>query len=152
MRLSQPDASDDEIDRQVSSHMARQELLSRQRPPLVWAVVDEAVLRRPIATTAVMRGQLRHLIHAAHQPGVRIQVLLSQAGSCVAAATEGFTILRFSNFDLPDVACVEQPGGETYIGERREVNHYSLVMDNLCVQAEPIGSTAWHLRRILNDL
>jgi hypothetical protein len=36
--------------------MQRQQILHRQQPPHLWAVIDEAALRRPIGGTAVMRA------------------------------------------------------------------------------------------------
>ena len=38
----------EEVERRVDLRMARQELLTRADPPQLWAVVDEAALRRPI--------------------------------------------------------------------------------------------------------
>ena len=46
-----------EQERLVTLRMSRQEVLTRQRPARLWAVVDEAVLRRPIGSKAVLKGQ-----------------------------------------------------------------------------------------------
>ncbi|MGH3926320.1 MAG: helix-turn-helix domain-containing protein, partial [Pseudonocardiaceae bacterium] len=54
--------SPEEVDRWVSLRMRRQRLLTRAGAPRLWAVVDEAALRRPIGGRDVMRGQLEHLI------------------------------------------------------------------------------------------
>jgi len=45
--LGHHSAADTEIDRRVALRARRQELLTRPAPPRVWAVIDEAVLRRP---------------------------------------------------------------------------------------------------------
>ena len=52
----------DEIERRVSLRMARQKLLTSADAPQLWAVVDEAALRRPYRAAAVMREQLEHLL------------------------------------------------------------------------------------------
>jgi transcriptional regulator with XRE-family HTH domain len=52
---------DGEIERRVWLRLRRQDLLARREPPRVWAVIDEAVLRRPVGGAAVMRGQLARL-------------------------------------------------------------------------------------------
>jgi hypothetical protein len=41
-------AAAEEIERRVNLRMARQQILTRPDPPQLWAVLDEAVLRRPI--------------------------------------------------------------------------------------------------------
>src|SRR5512132_4637349 len=40
--------SSEEMGRRVRLRMARQTLLTREHPPRLWAVVDEAALRRPV--------------------------------------------------------------------------------------------------------
>jgi transcriptional regulator with XRE-family HTH domain len=72
----------DEIDRQVIARMDRQDLLTRDRPPLLTAVVDELVLRRRIGGPEVMREQLRHLVKLGSTlPRVRIHVVPLSAGA-----------------------------------------------------------------------
>jgi hypothetical protein len=38
--------NDDELDQMVSARMARQSNLDRPKPPIMWIVIDEAVLHR----------------------------------------------------------------------------------------------------------
>jgi transcriptional regulator with XRE-family HTH domain len=47
------------LEQRVAVRMARQAVLAREQPPKLRAVVDEAVLRRPIGGADVMRRQLR---------------------------------------------------------------------------------------------
>src|SRR6266851_878960 len=51
----------EEIDRRVSVRMKRQQLLTQPDAPELWAVLDEAALRRPPNGRKVMRAQLEHL-------------------------------------------------------------------------------------------
>lgn len=72
----------DEIEQQVAARLDRQAVLSRDRPPLLTAVIDEYVLRRRIGESEVMREQLRHLVKlGATLPRVRIQVVPITAGA-----------------------------------------------------------------------
>src|SRR5215471_19350196 len=57
-----PAAPEEEIERRVSMRITRQELLSKPGGPRLWAVVDEAALRRPVGSAEVFRSQLEHLI------------------------------------------------------------------------------------------
>src|SRR5688572_29662320 len=54
-------AGSEEIERRVSLRMARQQVLTREEPAQLWAVVDEAALRRPIGGPKIMRAQLETL-------------------------------------------------------------------------------------------
>jgi hypothetical protein len=58
-----PDAGDEEIERRVSLRMARQSLLTRPDPPRLWAVIEEAALRRMVGGPTVMAGQLKAAGH-----------------------------------------------------------------------------------------
>ncbi|WP_244367296.1 helix-turn-helix domain-containing protein [Micromonospora echinofusca] len=141
----------DEIDRRVNLRMERQELLTRPGAPQLWAVVDEAVLRRPIGGPKVMRGQLEALIEATRLPNIRLQVIPFSAGGHAAAGT-AFTILRFPDADLPDIVYIEQLTSALYLDKRDDVDHYAVAMERVCVEADPPERTPDILRRILADL
>jgi hypothetical protein len=55
--------------------MERQAILSRPSPPLLWCVIDEAVLRRPVGGAETMREQLKRLVEAAESQSIVLQVL-----------------------------------------------------------------------------
>ncbi|MEU4644106.1 helix-turn-helix transcriptional regulator [Micromonospora sp. NPDC023814] len=72
----------DEIEQQVATRLDRQALLTRDRPPLLTAVVDEYVLRRRVGGPGVMREQMEHLVKLGSAfPRVRIQVVPIPAGA-----------------------------------------------------------------------
>src|SRR5207302_4932748 len=112
----------EEIDRRVSLRMKRQGILASQDGPRVWSVMDEAALRRPVGGPQVMRGQLQRLIEAADLPHVTIQVVPFRRGGH-AGAGGSFTVLRFRQADLPDVAYIEQLTSALYLERRNDVDH-----------------------------
>ncbi|MEU4555147.1 helix-turn-helix protein [Micromonospora violae] len=140
-----------EIDRRVALRMQRQQLLQRESPPQLWAVVDEAALRRPIGGAEVMRGQLTALIEATKSPHIRLQVIPFAAGGH-AAAGGAFTILRFGDQELPDIVYIEQLTSAIYLDKRDDLDYYAVAMERLCVEAEPPERTAEILGRLLDDL
>jgi transcriptional regulator with XRE-family HTH domain len=75
-----PHAGEDEIENLLAARLARQETLTREDRPLVYALVDEAVLNRPIGPAGVMHGQLMHLADLAAWPTISIQVVPYAAG------------------------------------------------------------------------
>jgi hypothetical protein len=144
-------ATTEEIERRVSLRMARQQLLTRPDPPQLWAVVDEAALRRPIGGNDVMRAQLETLIEATALPNVRLQVIPFMAGGH-AAAGGAFSILRFPDQDLPDVVYIEQLTSALYLDKRDDVDLYAVAMETLCVEADAPDHTTEVLTSILDGL
>ncbi len=150
IRLEHYDAADEEIERRVSVRTQRQQALAQPRGPRFWAVMDEAVLRRPIGGSAVMCAQLEALIEVTRRPTVRLQVVPFRVGGH-SAAGGSYTVLRFTDADLPDIVYVEQLRGALYIDKRDDVELYTAAMERLVVEAEPPGRTAHVLRTILAE-
>jgi transcriptional regulator with XRE-family HTH domain len=118
-RLGHQTASADEIERRVALRARRQELLARPAPPRVWAVLDEAVLRRAYGGPGVLRAQLVHLAAAARLPHVTLQVVPFSRGGH-AGASGAFSLLRFAERDLPDVVYLEQLTSAVYLDQRAD--------------------------------
>jgi transcriptional regulator with XRE-family HTH domain len=150
-RLGHPRASAVEIERRVALRMARQQLLTAPEAPRVWAVMDEAALRRALGGNEVMRAQLEHLIETAALPNVTLQIAPFSVGG-LAAAGGPVTILRFQEPDLPDIVYLEQLTSALYLDKADDVDNYLAVMDRLCAEAEPPGRTGRFLREILDGM
>lgn len=150
-RLGHPSADDQAIDRRVNLRMARQTLLNTPHPPRLWAVVDEAALRRPMGGHEVMRAQLEHLVEITRLPNVTLQVAPFDVGG-LAAAGGPVTILRFLEPDLPDIVYLEQLTSALYLDKRSDVDHYLTVMDRLCAEAEPPRETTRFLTDLIKQL
>jgi hypothetical protein len=143
--------SSEEVGRRVRLRLARQTLLTREHPPRLWAVVDEAALRRPVGGREVMRGQLERLIAATKLPNVTLQIL-PLAGGAHPAMVGAFSILRFADRHLPDVVYLEHLTNAHYLDKRAEVERYLDVMELLCVDSEPPAKTVDLLTKILDEL
>jgi transcriptional regulator with XRE-family HTH domain len=143
--------SSEEVGRRVRLRMARQILLTREQPPRLWAVVDEAALRRPVGGRDVMRGQLERLIEETKLPNVTLQVLPFDAGAH-PAMVGSFSILRFPEQELPDVVYLEHLTSAIYLNKPEEVDQYMHVMESICVRAAAPDRTAELLGKILDEL
>jgi hypothetical protein len=150
MIRGRPSASEEEIERRVSMRVTRQELLTKQSGPRLWAIVDEAALRRPVGSPAVFREQLEHLIEVTQDARITLQITPFRAGGPIAEAG-AFTIMRFPDEDLPDVVYLEQLTSALYLDKREDVERYSEVMERLSVESEPPERTADILRDMLED-
>ncbi|MCW2919602.1 MAG: hypothetical protein JWN52_7670 [Actinomycetia bacterium] len=149
--LGHPEATDEEIDRRVDLRVTRQRLLTGTDATHLWAVVDEAALRRPLGGAQVMRAQLDHLIEMTASPNVTLQIVPFMRGGH-AAAGGPFSILRFAEPDLPDVVYMEQLTSAVYLDKPEDVDRYLAVMERLCVDAEPASATVGFLRQIRDEL
>jgi hypothetical protein len=143
-------ATAEEIDRRVDLRIRRQAILDRPDGVQLWAVVDEAVLRRPVGSRTTMRGQIQALIDATQRKSVHLQVLPFRVGGH-SAAGGAFSILRFPDQELPDIVYVEQLSSALYLDKRDDVELYVDAMERLCVEADQPEHTPDTLRRILKD-
>lgn len=133
--------SEELIERQVEVRMKRQKLLTRGDDPLrLWAIMDEAALRRPVGGQDVMREQLQHLRDVACQlPKVTLQVIPFDVGAHPGLLS-AFTLLGFPHPDDPDAAYVQTVGSELFV-EGEEVGDYRIAFERLTAYAkDPAGS------------
>jgi hypothetical protein len=144
-------ASRTDIAKRIELRRARQKVLTKPNPPLLWAVLDEAVLRRQIGGREVMQAQVKALIEALELPHVRLQIVPFRAGAHAAAGCP-FAILRFAEPGLPDVVYVEHLTNALYLDKPGDVDHYVATMDRACVEAEPPDRTAAILRSTLHEI
>ncbi|MBF4999518.1 helix-turn-helix domain-containing protein [Nocardia sp. BSTN01] len=140
-----------EAARRVELRKKRQEILDRPGAPTLWAVLDEAVLHRPIGGEQVLRAQLDHLVAVSMKPNVTIQVLPYAAGGH-AAAGSSFTMLRFAEPELPDIVYLEQLTSALYLDRQQDLELYRQVMDRLSVQAEPPERSREMMKKAAADL
>jgi transcriptional regulator with XRE-family HTH domain len=127
-------------------------LKERQRKLLsgrLWAIVDEAALRRQVGSARVMRGQLEHLHRLCDLPGVKLQVVPRTAAAY--AVPGSFSILRFAAPDLPDVVYLEQLTSAMYLDKPADVDRYSAAMDKLSAASAPPQDTKRIIRALLEE-
>jgi transcriptional regulator with XRE-family HTH domain len=121
----------EEIDRRVAVRMRRQELASsRDRPFQLWAIVDEAALRRVVGGRAVMHAQLSRLAEAARQTSITIQVLPFSVGAHIAMLGT-FVLLSFPEQADPDIVYLETDTSSLYLEEAQEIKRYGEIFDHL---------------------
>jgi hypothetical protein len=138
-----------DLERAVSLRSTRQQVLQRKDPLRVWAVVDEAVLRREVGDREIHRAQLEHLLELLERPNVALQVLPMSGG--VHAAGGAFSLLRFGDHDLPDVVYVEHLVSALYIDKREHVERYTQAMDQLSVHSLTPEASADLVSKLLSD-
>jgi transcriptional regulator with XRE-family HTH domain len=136
IKVGRPTESPANIDRMISLRQRRQAMLADAGTLELWAVLDEAVLRRPIGGVTVMRAQLARLLEADELPSVTIQVLPFARGAHPGLGG-AFTIIGFPDPTDLDVVYVDSPAGNIFLEKDRDVRRHTTWFDHLRAAALP---------------
>ncbi|MGW7274293.1 helix-turn-helix domain-containing protein [Streptomyces sp. NPDC054864] len=99
-----PSMTDEECDKALVTRLSRARILENPKSPVMWALMDEAVVRRTVGGPHVMAEQLRHIVELAERRRIHPHVL--PFGSGAHALMESMvSLMRFK--DLPPVVYVE---------------------------------------------
>ncbi|TDD33387.1 hypothetical protein E1287_19560 [Actinomadura sp. KC06] len=147
IRLEHGTAPETQINRRVELRMLRQKRLWGPNPPRLWAILDEAMLRREYGGPATMQAQLEYLLKVSYLPNVGIQVMPLGKGG-YAAAGGPITALRFAEELLPDVIYLERLGGADYPTGAADMLHFGQVLDRLSIEAATPVESRDMLRRL----
>jgi transcriptional regulator with XRE-family HTH domain len=141
----------EDIDRRVSLLMARQPAVVRDDPPKVWAVLDEAALRRRVGGSGLMRLQLEHLLAQAALPNVAVQVI-PFAGGAHPAMGRPFIILVFPERVDTDVVYLEDLTSALYLEDVAEVDRYNVFFNHLRATALSFDDSAALITSVLKEM
>lgn len=128
-------ATDDEISEMVAARMERQAVLERDTPPMLWVVVDEGVLRRPVGGKHVMREQLNSLLGAARRPNVVVQVIPASVGA--HEGLRGGAFILAESGDVPSVAYQDTAARGQVIEDADDIAVLMMLWDTLRAEALP---------------
>ncbi|GAB3450278.1 helix-turn-helix domain-containing protein [Actinophytocola sediminis] len=143
--------SAEEIERTVQFRLSRQEVLEREPDPLrLWAVLDEAVLRRVVGSREVMHAQLVHLDAMAREAKITIQVLPFDLGAH-PGMTGPFKLLGFPWTADPGVAYVEHRTGAFYLEEPHEIEAHTVAFEHLRALAMAPEESATMIRGVARE-
>ncbi|MBE8469519.1 helix-turn-helix domain-containing protein [Streptomyces justiciae] len=139
-----------EIERLVDIRMKRQEILTRPKPPRLWAILDESVIRRVVGSAGTMREQLGRLLEANESPHITLQVLPFSKGAH-AAALGSFVIIGGVEPGL-DVVYVDFHTGSLFLEKDEELERYRLAFEYLRAQALDMEASSAMIHRALKEL
>ena len=144
-----PSAPPREIGRRAGLLARRQEVLHEPASCRLWAIIDEAALRRRPGSASTMRQQLQRLAEIAELPHVTIQVMPFSTGVTAGGA---ITVLRFAEPEIADVVYLDQFTGALCLVKPADVQHYAQVVDRLCTRAELPMKTPAFLHRLIKEI
>jgi transcriptional regulator with XRE-family HTH domain len=137
---TRPGMTEAEVEADVADRIQRQWILTRTDPPppLLWVLIDEGVLHRPVAPAGVMEEQLSHLLALSRLPNVTIQVVPYAAGGH-SGLLGSFIIcdMRGSEF----IAFVDDVLGGRVVEDTESVSEVQLRFAGLRSDALPKGSS-----------
>jgi transcriptional regulator with XRE-family HTH domain len=123
-----PTATEANIATWLEFRLARQRILSGDRPTRLATILDESVLRRRVGGAAVMRQQLVRLLEASHRRNIRLRVVPFAAGE--HAGLDGAFTLFEMPVPYPNVAYLENLNGRRYL-ESTDADHVFHAYDRL---------------------
>lgn len=139
------------VQRRVEARLARQAILDRTNPPQIWAVIDEAALRKMVGGPTVMAGQLSHLVDVATRPNIAVQVLLDSTGAH-AAMGSGFVVLDFAGELDPSIVYLETPTDNLFLERPEEVQAYTLTFNRVVAAALTVEESVRYVASLVDRL
>lgn len=144
----------EQIEADVKLRIARQERLKAPDAPAFTAVIDEAVLQRPIGGIEVMRRQLEHLVQVADHPNITLQVLPLAVGGH-AGADGHFTIIDFTDPADSDIVHLEGRFTDAYVGHVENpdaIRYYKTTFKRLRAAALRPAASKSHFATVAKQL
>jgi transcriptional regulator with XRE-family HTH domain len=151
IRAGMMNSPSEDVERSVALRMARQPAVTRDDPPKVWAVMDEAALRRRVGGASLMRMQLEHLLTQAQLPNVAVQVI-PFAGGAHPAMGRPFVILVFPDRVDTDVVYLEDLTSSLYLEDVAEVDRYNVFFNHLRATALSFADSSALIASVLKEM
>ncbi|TGB00988.1 helix-turn-helix transcriptional regulator [Streptomyces sp. MZ04] len=139
-----------EIERLVDIRMKRQEILTRAKPPRLWAILDESVIRRVVGSPEIMKEQLGRLLEVTELPHITLQILPFSQGAH-GAALGSFVIIGSVEQSL-DVVYVDYHTGSLFLEKDEELERYRLAFDYLRAQALDMETSSALIQRVRREM
>jgi transcriptional regulator with XRE-family HTH domain len=144
--------SGDRVEALVGIRMKRQELLDRPDGPLLFFVLDEAVIRRLVGGKDAMRRQLVRLVELGRRPNVTIEVVPFSAGAHPGLRGP-FVVLEFPDPEDDDVLYLENSGGDLISREESDqVLPYRETFEQLREMSLGPEGSAEYLRQVADGM
>jgi transcriptional regulator with XRE-family HTH domain len=129
----------------------REGLFDIENPPLFQFMVDEAVVRRLVGGSLVMRRQLRRLIEVADKPNITIEFIPFSAG--LHPGMKGpFEIIEFADPAESDIVYMESPRGDIFSNDPDETLRYRQAFEELGRSSLQPGDSVARLAAITDEM
>ncbi|GAB3653905.1 helix-turn-helix transcriptional regulator [Actinocorallia lasiicapitis] len=135
-------------DKGVESRMARRQILTRERPAEIWALLAETVLAPEVGGPDVMRAQLAHLLELSRLPNVILRIVSNKAG-----ANEGLDgPFKVITTRADEIGFIEAPVGGRLELDATMVAAMRSRFDRIGAVALPIDSSRQLIQRLMENM
>ena len=118
------------LEERVTARLIRQELLTKEDPPRLWALIDESALRRQVGSRAVMREQLKRVVELTDLPNIVVQVVPYEAGAH-PGLDSNFTLLEFDDPLQRPIVYTESMAGSFYLERPVDIDRHKEALEYL---------------------
>lgn len=129
-----PTISAEDVQRRVEVRMQRQIVFQRPAPMQLWAIIDEAAIRREVGGPSVMRAQLERLVEASVSPHTRLQVVPFGAGAHPGMPGSCIVMSFADPFDAP-LVYLDSLAGDLFLETADDVERFSATFERIAAQA-----------------
>ncbi|MYV55766.1 helix-turn-helix transcriptional regulator [Streptomyces sp. SID3212] len=146
-----PESAAGDVEKRVGVRIRRQDRVTTTEEPLrLWAVVDEAALRRVVGDRQLMREQLEYLVEQSQLPHVTVQVLPFDMGAHPGISGH-YAILEFPDASDSSVVYIEGVTSDLYLEKANDVQRYSVMYEHLRAQALNADQTRQFIAEIAKE-
>lgn len=146
-----PESAAGDVEKRVGVRIRRQDRVTTTEEPLrLWAVVDEAALRRVVGDRQLMREQLEYLVEQSQLPHVTVQVLPFDMGAHPGISGH-YAILEFPDASDSSVVYIEGVTSDLYLEKANDVQRYSVMYEHLRAQALNVDQTRQFIAEIAKE-
>lgn len=118
------------LEQRIEARLRRQNVLSDTNPAKYHALLDEAVLHRPVGGRAVMHEQLNKVLTMAQAGKVTVQIVPFDQGA-YAAQDSNFVLLQFGEPALSPIVYVEGLAAYHFLEREEDVDRYRETVESL---------------------
>jgi transcriptional regulator with XRE-family HTH domain len=150
LRGARPTDSAAAIEQLVTARMARQDIWEREdpEPPVLSAILGEAVLHQRVGNASVMHEQLSRLAETADNPRITVQVM-PFATAAHPGLLGSFVVASFENG--PDAAYLDSVLDGQVSERRKQVAQARLLYDTLAREALSPGASTEMITKVAEE-
>jgi len=139
-KLQIPDATKEAVEAQISVRRERKNLLVKENPLRLWAIITESVLYHQVGSPTVMKAQLESLIADSRKRNIELQVLPREdpMNACLFGP---FVIMGFPGSTESDIIYCETFTSDLYHEEAKEIEVYTTLFRRLNVAAANVSKS-----------
>jgi hypothetical protein len=145
-----PTVTETEISERIQARTERQKLLDGAAPLELWAVVDEAAIRRVVGGHAVMAAQLQHMLDMMNRRNITVQVITFETGAH-PGMPGAFVHMEFRDELDPELVYVDTLAGDIFLEADDDLRRYRQMFDHLRAGALSPADSAKLISSVLED-